>query len=334
VLLAAGLGVAGGACRQPVFLCGTHDDCSGLLEGACEPDGFCSESAERCESGRAYADHSGSLSGQCIDESSGSTGEAMTSTGARGDTTSGSSGQGSGDTLGAVDSGSEGPGGSSSDGGTSSGGDEPSSSGAETGGTVMGPCGSGTVVHQNDFEDGGLSDRVWLPFQQGMTELVVEDGIAKISVGPNGGNTTFWVDSKFPAPTVGSFAFEVIQAPPDGMTGFLWISIESSDIQLYLEYNPSTVAAVQGNAPNLTTEYEEPLDLDAQRHGRVAWDLEQPSVVVEVSPDGSSWGVLHEFAVEQYDLSTTWLSVGGGLVGNDSYEGTAAAFDNLLVCEP
>lgn len=329
-LLAVGIGAALGACRDPAFRCETDVNCAGLLDGACEPDGFCSEASDDCESGRAYAEHSGPLSGVCIDVPEGSSGEVAGSTGEeRGSSTSGASG--SGDTLGVGDSGTS----EADSAGTTS--DEEmsastSSTSAETG-REAGPCGAGTIVYENDFENEGPSDQDWTYLGQGMSELVVDNGIAIVSVEPSGGNTIAWVESSFELPTAGSFAFEAVQPPPEGQTGFLWIAITTEDLQLYLEYRPTILAAASGLAPMLQTEYEEPLDRDAHRHGRLRWNLDESAVTLEVSPDGSTWSVFHELDTENYDLSTMSVTVGGGLIGNDEFSGVAVAFDNLLVCE-
>ena len=67
-MVAWAVGVAAGVagCGESTFRCATDDDCHGIPDGACTPKGFCSLPDEGCPSGRAYAKHSGKLSGQCV----------------------------------------------------------------------------------------------------------------------------------------------------------------------------------------------------------------------------------------------------------------------------
>lgn len=60
------LGLAS-ACPSSTFTCSDDADCSGLSDGACEANGFCSVPDPDCPSKRRYAPHSGSLSNQCVD---------------------------------------------------------------------------------------------------------------------------------------------------------------------------------------------------------------------------------------------------------------------------
>jgi hypothetical protein len=58
----------GWSCNASLFRCQDVEQCDGIDQGLCEPNGFCSTPDEDCSSGRAYAPHSGKLSGRCVDD--------------------------------------------------------------------------------------------------------------------------------------------------------------------------------------------------------------------------------------------------------------------------
>lgn len=55
------------ACSESPFTCDDDGDCSGLGEGVCEADGFCSVPDDTCPSRRRYAARSGRRSHRCVD---------------------------------------------------------------------------------------------------------------------------------------------------------------------------------------------------------------------------------------------------------------------------
>jgi hypothetical protein len=55
------------SCGTSAFLCGQDDDCDGAAGGQCV-QGYCAFPDEQCESGLRFAEHSGGLSGRCVDE--------------------------------------------------------------------------------------------------------------------------------------------------------------------------------------------------------------------------------------------------------------------------
>ncbi len=80
------------SCNTSAFSCSEHDQCqlAGLM-GQCQPNGLCSFPDLGCDSGQRYGEHSGQLSGECVDlPVSGSSGNPMTSGPAQ--TTEGTSG--------------------------------------------------------------------------------------------------------------------------------------------------------------------------------------------------------------------------------------------------
>ena len=74
------LGVAA-SCASSTFTCMDDADCEGLAGGACEADGYCSVPDAECPSQRRYADHSGSQSGECVEEDVADTGATAASDG-------------------------------------------------------------------------------------------------------------------------------------------------------------------------------------------------------------------------------------------------------------
>lgn len=76
-----GLGAAAGACVSlQAYQCSDDAECTSVVQGWCEPTGFCSYPDEACDSGRRYSDLAGELGRQCVEGggsgSSGSSGSA------------------------------------------------------------------------------------------------------------------------------------------------------------------------------------------------------------------------------------------------------------------
>lgn len=97
-------------CTSSTFNCSDDTSCQGLVDGQCEPNGFCSAIDDTCESGRRYGSLApASIADQCVvssDESTGVTpsGESTSSSGATSLTTSLTKG-GPGSTVGVTTSG-------------------------------------------------------------------------------------------------------------------------------------------------------------------------------------------------------------------------------------
>ena len=72
----AGFGLALGVwgCQpSTVFHCSHDADCSGLAQGVCQPDGYCSTPDSDCVSGYRYGEHVGDgLAGKCVPSTAGS----------------------------------------------------------------------------------------------------------------------------------------------------------------------------------------------------------------------------------------------------------------------
>lgn len=77
-------GWVSGACTGAgTFLCESDQQCADGSEGVCQPNGLCSFPADDCPSGQRYGQHSGPLSGECVEPDAGNTG-GRTSTGEAG----------------------------------------------------------------------------------------------------------------------------------------------------------------------------------------------------------------------------------------------------------
>jgi hypothetical protein len=49
------------------FVCNEDTDCNSDVDGVCQADGHCSFPDDTCPSGQRYAEHSGAMSGQCVE---------------------------------------------------------------------------------------------------------------------------------------------------------------------------------------------------------------------------------------------------------------------------
>jgi len=62
------IGVAAGCARDTTFTCNDDSECRASdSDGVCEETGYCSFADPECETGQRYGEHSGDLSGTCVD---------------------------------------------------------------------------------------------------------------------------------------------------------------------------------------------------------------------------------------------------------------------------
>ncbi len=324
-------------CQASLFTCQTDANCEGLAGGACESNGFCSVPADDCPSGRRYADHSGVVSGACVD-TSGSTGVSGTSTGAPDLSTTSGPGDPtgtteSGGTLSLAESG-------DADTGTTAGLTQGTtgfgtSTGA-TGGPPATPCGDGTVVYLEEFVFGELPPDIWTTDSAGAgaADVRFDRGELTVSVQTTGSSGLWWAEASLPVPDRGAFVFEMIEPPPEGSNGVAWVVADAGPREAYLEYRVGTVVAVRRvSADALEVVDSMPYDPQAHRWARVVYDKEAQTIEAQLADAAFDWQPFYSFDTTDYDFDGLFMGIGGGALGGETFEGDVFTIDNLVICD-
>ena len=304
-------------------MCNDHDDCHGVPDGICEPNGFCSMPAERCESGRAYAEYSGALSGTCV-EPSGTSGVLDETMGVS--TVPSLPGSESGMPV-SPDLG----------GGTSTGDPETSSSSSSssTGPEIVDatPCGSGEEIVLTEFDElpgGGDWDEMVL----GSADLVLQGSSGQITVGlPISQNRWWWMLNNFAAPSRGAIMLEVVNPPSAASLGQLWIGVGNVPTY-YLYLKAGELRSNEELAPDVFDDlYAEPYDPVAHRWIQIRYDAPMATLELEVSADGVTWEHFDTLETPELDFEDVQLQVGGGVGGGKDFTGDVTKFDNVRICD-
>lgn len=308
------------------FTCHTHEDCSGVEGGECEPTGYCSQPAPGCPSGREYADLSGDLTGQCV-----LPGEVASGTGSSSDDGGTGSGDGGTGNITVADDDADGGSTVGADGGEGTTGMPASTTDGTTGDVAPDLCEGGVVVLAEDFEGTALSALDWEVDMDGNASAAVTVGEFALSVEAAWEEgSDFWYASARPdVPTYGSLRMEVV-SPPAAEDSLVMLDLFGDEDQLLIQVYEDNVVAAYWNGMGISWAAEVAYVPDQHRWLGMEWDLDDGWLELNVSEDGETWWYLDDFEI---DFEVWGVGFGGGVVEDVDFEGEFAVVDNVVLCD-
>jgi hypothetical protein len=327
-------------CGSNAFLCSDDASCGGA-DGRCEGSGYCSFPDPKCDSGRAYGEFSGALSGQCVPAGDETGGEASSTTSNPGPSSASSAsattsapstslttsddGSTSSPISATADATSEGTSGSSGD---------ASSTGADP---TLGLCDEeATPVVEEGFSSLPLSARVWAAYEDGAVEVSAPGGVLHVGVDlpqADSPDAYFGAYALADIPASGSAGLEIHLIPDAADDADIVIGIEDASRLLMLDVFYARIYALirepDGTYTQLSLVEFDPI---AHRWIRVSWDAEVGAVAFETSPDRATWSTFHELDVVDFDFSDARLLFYGGAWNGPLEVDPVVAFDSVFMC--
>lgn len=253
LIVAVGTGWVAGACGSSVFACSSDEQCeSGGVAGMCQPDGYCSFPDDDCPSGQRFGDAApAGVANACVEPGEGTAATTTADPSSGGIEPPDPDGTPEGSSTAADDDPTT-P--TPLDDGTSSGSPPDPTTGGEDDSTT-GETEATCKVEFVDPFDGPELLPMWTPFAQPSTELWLEGGQLRVSIGASPDMWTVAgvvldVDS-----LDGGWASVLVTEPDDSglpVAGGVVFGNEVCQLQLYVE-STGIVAALWNNDTLMTT---------------------------------------------------------------------------------